>query len=144
MISTNVTPLFDLKRLARAAERAPRHTISGRVVRSSARSGEWVAPDSEVAVIQSEAPAVVRGWLPPADAGHAIEGGTAVLYFYDGTSTPARVLRVEREATRMPPERLGPLAVRGQALVLVLEPLAPLPERYRVHELPVEVRFRRW
>jgi hypothetical protein len=118
--------------------------IAGRVVRVSARSGEWVAPDGEVAVIQSEAPALVRGWLPPADARHAREGAEAVLHFFDGTSAPARVLRVEREATRMPPERLGPLAVRGQALVILLQPLAPLPEAYRVHELPVEVRFRRW
>jgi len=118
--------------------------IAGRIVRASTRTGEWVAPDSEVAVIQSEAPAVVRGWLPPADARHAIEGATAALHFYDGTTVPARVLREEREATRMPPERLGPLAVRGQAIVLVLVPLEPLPERYRVHELPVEVRFRRW
>jgi hypothetical protein len=118
--------------------------IAGRVVRTSARTDDWVAPDSEVAVIQAQTPPLVRGWVQPADARHAVEGAAAVLHFYDGTSVPARVLRVEREATRMPPERLGPLAARGQALVVVLEPLAPLPERYRVHELPVEVRFRRW
>jgi biotin carboxyl carrier protein len=118
--------------------------IAGRVVRMSARSGDWVAPDTEVAVIQAPTPPLVRGWVQPADARHAVEGAAAVLHFYDGTSVPARVLRVEREATRMPPERLGPLAARGQALVIVLEPLAPLPERYGVHDLPVEVRFRRW
>jgi hypothetical protein len=118
--------------------------IAGRVVRTSARTDDWVAPDSEVAVIQAQAAPLVRGWVQPADGHHAVEGAAAVLHFYDGTSVPARVLRVEREATRMPPERLGPLAARGLALVIVLEPLQPLPERYSVHELPVEVRFRRW
>ena len=118
--------------------------VAGRVVRVSARSGDWVAPDSEVAVIQSEAPPIVRGWLLPADVGHAREGAEAMLHFNDGTDAPARVVRVEPEAARMPPERLGPLAIRGQALVILLQPLAPLPERFRVHTLPVDVRFRRW
>ena len=65
--------------------------------------------------------------------------GTAA--FADGTNIEATVKEVVPEAQRLPPERVAPLAPRGQSIVVELQSDTPLPARYWIHYLPLDVRF---
>ena len=63
----------------------------------------------------------------------------------DGGKADASVLKVDSETARTPAERVGALAARTQSIVVVLKPDLPLPAKYRISNLPLDVRFsRQW
>ena len=65
------------------------------------------------------------------------------MIFQDGGRLPAEVLGVTAEAERQPAESVSPLVPRNLSVVVRLQPLEALPERYRVSRMPLEVRFER-
>lgn len=115
--------------------------FAGEALRTLVQPGEWVSADTEVAVLRRPEPPVVNAYLEPQRARYAQAGRRATLRFPDGSRVRARVTRVAPETTRSPPERASPLAPPGQALLVELRPETPLPERLRVHRLPLDVRF---
>ena len=60
-----------------------------------------------------------------------------------GGRLPAEVLGVTAEAERQPAESVSPLVPRNLSVVVRLRPVDPLPDRYRIFRLPLEVRFDR-
>ena len=54
-----------------------------------------------------------------------------------------RHLGVTAEAERQPAESVSPLVPRNLSVVVRLRPVDPLPDRYRIFRLPLEVRFDR-
>jgi len=105
--------------------------------------GEWVAAGSDVALVYLPDEPIVRVYISPTDMPNARVGVQTELEFMDGGRIPATVVRVGTEAARIPPERVGPLATRMQSIVADLRPDAPLPTRYRINSLPLDVRFSR-
>ncbi|AKJ31814.1 HlyD family efflux transporter periplasmic adaptor subunit [Caldimonas brevitalea] len=115
--------------------------FTGTVVRVLVRPGEWVSSDSEVAVVRGGQAPRVRAYVEPGRARYAEIGRRATLRFLDGGRIGATVAAVAPEAARLPAERVSPLTPRSQSIVVELQPDVPLPEHYRVHYLPLDVRF---
>ena len=112
------------------------------VVRQLVRSGEHVEAGTDVAVVQGTAkPPLVHAYLPPSQARYAQPGRQATLHFMDGRSLRAEVQDVISEAERTPAERVSPLTPRMPSIVVRLRPLEELPPSYRIHYLPLDVRF---
>lgn len=111
------------------------------VVRQFVHQGEWVTPGADIAVLQGPAPAMVHAYLPPDQARYAQVGRKATLRFMDGGRIRAEVADVIAEAERTPAERTSPLAPRMPSIVVRLRPVEPLPPSYRIHYLPLDVRF---
>lgn len=115
--------------------------IDGALVRLYVQRGDWVGADTEVALLRGPGEPRVMAYVDPAEVRYARPGRRAKLRFADGTALPAVVIGVAPEAQRLPAERVAPLAPRGQSIVVELRPDAPLAPRYRVHHLPLDVRF---
>ena len=111
------------------------------VVRQLVRQGERVEPDTEVAVLQGHAAPMVYAYLPPEESRYAQVGRQATLRFMDGGRVRAEVVGVVAEAERTPTERVSPLSPRMPSIVVRLSPLEALPPAYRIHQLPLDVRF---
>ncbi|PIF29014.1 multidrug resistance efflux pump [Acidovorax sp. 56] len=112
------------------------------VVRQLVRSGEHVEAGADVAVVQGTTKSpLVHAYLPPGQARYAQPGRLATLHFMDGRSLRAEVLDVVAEAERTPAERVSPLTPRMPSIVVRLKPQADLPPGYRIHYLPLDVRF---
>jgi multidrug resistance efflux pump len=112
------------------------------VVRQLVRSGEHVEAGTDIAVVQSTAsPPLVHAYLPPSQAKYAQPGRLATLHFMDGHRVRAEVQDVISEAERTPAERVSPLTPRMPSIVVRLRPQEPLPAHYRIHHLPLDVRF---
>lgn len=111
------------------------------VVRQFVHQGEWVLPGADVAVLQGPAPAMINAYLPPDKARYAQVGRKATLRFMDGGRIRAEVVDVVAEAERTPAERTSPLTPRMPSIVVRLRPVEPLPASYRIHYLPLDVRF---
>ena len=122
-----------------AALKAPFDVV---VVRQLVRAGEHVEAGADVAVVQGTAkPPLVHAYLPPSQARYAQPGRQATLHFMDGRSLRAEVQDVISEAERTPAERVSPLTPRMPSIVVRLRPLEELPPSYRIHHLPLDVRF---
>jgi biotin carboxyl carrier protein len=117
--------------------------MAGTVVRAYASSQEWLATGADVVLIQGKDEPEIRVFISPSDEKNARVGAQAELHFMDGGKMPATVIKIEAEAARMPPERVGPLATRMQSIVAILKPDQSLPAKYRISELPLDVRFSR-
>ena len=115
--------------------------FDARVVRQLVHQGEWVERGADVAVLQGPAPAMVHTYLPPDKARYAQVGRQATLRFMDGGRIRAEVVDVVAEAERTPAERTSPLTPRMPSIVARLRPVEPLPTSYRIHQLPLDVRF---
>lgn len=115
----------------------------GTIVRSFALNQDWVAQGTELFVLQRQDAPEVRVFIHPKDGRNARLGARAELRFMDGGRAGASVVKIEVEAARTPPERVGPLASRIQSIVAVLKPDQPLPSKYRIADLPMDVRFER-
>ena len=112
------------------------------VVRQLVRAGEHVEQGSDVAVVQGTSkPPLVHAYLPPNQARYAQPGRLATLHFMDGRSVRAEVQDVISEAERTPAERVSPLTPRMPSIVVRLRTLEELPSSYRIHYLPLDVRF---
>ena len=111
------------------------------IVRQLAHVGEWVERGADVAVLQGQAPAMIHTYLPPEKARYAQVGRQATLRFMDGGRMRAVVVDVIAEAERTPAERTSPLTPRMPSIVARLRPLEPMPASYRIHYLPLDVRF---
>jgi biotin carboxyl carrier protein len=111
------------------------------VVRQFVHLGEWVERGADVAVLQGPAPAMIHTYLPPDKARYAQVGRQATLRFMDGGRVRAEVVDVVAEAERTPAERTSPLTPRMPSIVARLRPVEPLPAAYRIHQLPLDVRF---
>lgn len=101
----------------------------------------WVERDSDIAVVRSKASAWIRAYVSPSNLKDCVPGTKATLLFDDGGRLPAYVSRVEPEAQKLPPDRVSPFEARNQSIVVDLVPTEPLPQRYDVYYLPLEVRF---
>lgn len=117
--------------------------MAGKVVRTYAISRDWVVAGADVMLIQRQDEPEIRVFISPSDERNAHVGAQAELRFMDGGKMNATVAKVEAEAARMPPERVGPLAARMQSIVAILKPEQPLPAKYRISDLPLDVRFSR-
>lgn len=111
------------------------------VHRTVVHKGDWVVQGAEIAVVQSKTEPLVYAYVPPDKERYAQVGKAATLRFMDGTKVPAKVVRVMPEAQSSPLERSAPLAPHTPAIVVCLQSLQPLPAAYRIHQLPLEVRF---
>lgn len=111
------------------------------VVRQLVRRGEWVVPGTDVAVLQGRGAPMVHAYVLPNEARYAQVGRQASLQFMDGGRIRAEVVGVVAEAERLPAERVSPLSPRMPSIVVRLRPLEPLPAAYRIHQLPLDVRF---
>jgi len=111
------------------------------VHRTVVHKGDWVAQGAEIAVVQSKMEPLVYAYVPPDKERYAQVGKTAILRFMDGTKVSAKVVRVMPEAQSPPLERSAPFAPRTPAIVVCLQALQPLPAAYRIHQLPLDVRF---
>jgi multidrug resistance efflux pump len=121
-----------------AAVRAP---FEARVAQVFVHAGEWQPAGADAVLLQSTAPALVQAYVDPARAARVQPGRRASLRFADGSRAPAEVVAIVAHAERVPAERVSPLAPRMPALLVKLRPLQPLPERLRIHALPLDVRF---
>ena len=114
---------------------------TGTVARHQVAQGEWIdATTDMVSLLSTEAP-VVQAFLNPKELDRTTPGQQATLIFQDGGRVAAQVLGVAAEAERQPAESVSPLVPRNLSVVVRLQPLEALPERYRVFRLPLSVRF---
>lgn len=124
-------------------EEVVRMPFSGTVAQRQVVEGEWIDANADVAsLISADAP-VVHAYLSPRELGRAVPGQRATLVFQDGGRVAAEVLGTAAEAERQPAESASPLVARNLSVVVRLQPLQALPQRYRVQRLPLEVRFER-
>lgn len=126
---------------AREPPRTVPMPFSGRVARTHVVTGEWVDASTELATLVSDAPAMVHAYVPAANLPYGLVGTPAMLKFRDGTELAAAVQGVQALAERPPSDQVSPLVPRNLSVVLVLKPSEPLPERYRIMQLPLEVHF---
>lgn len=113
------------------------------VVRQLVHQGEWVEQSADLVVLQGPAAVTIHTYLSPDKARYAQVGRHATLHFMDGGRFRAEVVDVVAEAERTPAERTSPLTPRMPSIVARLRPLEPLPPAYRIHQLPLDVRFDR-
>lgn len=118
--------------------RAP---FESRVAQVYLHPGEWHTAGTDAVLLQSTAPALVQAYVEPSRAERVQPGRRATLHFADGTRAQAEVLEIVSHVERLPAERVSPLSPRTLSLLVKLRPLEPLPERLRIHALPLEVRF---
>jgi multidrug resistance efflux pump len=124
--------------LAAHAVKAP---FEARVAQVYVHPGEWHPAGAEAVLLQSTAPALVQAYVDPSRAQRVQPGRRATLRFADGYRASAEVAEVSSHVERLPAERVSPLSPRTPSLLVKLRPLEPLPERLRVHALPLDVRF---
>lgn len=115
--------------------------FAGQIIQQYAHHSEWVDRDTDIAVIRSQRKSWIRAYLNPAEMRYARLGMRAILVFEDGGRIPATVTRIGREAQKLPPDRVSPLEARNQSIVVDLQSLADLPDRYDIYYLPLNVRF---
>jgi multidrug resistance efflux pump len=115
--------------------------IDGVVTATLALTGEVVEAGTELLVLQGRQAPMVEAYVAPSDAAYARVGRRATLRFQDGAQMPAVVSEVLPQASRVPAERVGPLSPRSQSIVVRLTPQQELPSAYRIHQLPLDVRF---
>ena len=114
---------------------------TGTVAQHRAAEGEWIDNSTELVSIINTTRAVVHAYVNPKELAQAQPGTRATLIFQDGSHLPAEVIGPTSEAEQLPSESVSPLVPRNLSIVVRLKPLQPLPERYRVYRLPLEVRF---
>lgn len=114
---------------------------TGTVAQHRAAEGEWIDNSTELVSIINTTRAVVHAYVNPRELTQAQPGTRATLIFQDGSHLPAEVIGPTSEAEQLPSESVSPLVPRNLSIVVRLKPLQPLPERYRVYRLPLEVRF---
>ena len=124
-------------------EEIVRMPFTGIVSSRQATEGEWVDANSNIASLLSTDDPVIHAYLEPRELDRATPGQSATLIFQDGGRVAAKVLGVAAEAERQPTESSSPLMARNLSVVVRLQPLEALPERYRVSRMPLEVRFER-
>lgn len=117
--------------------------VAGKIVRTYAINQDWVAQGSDLLLLQRQDAPEIRVFINPSDERNARVGARAQLRFMDGGRAEASVVKIEAEAARTPPERVGPLAARTQSIVAVLKPDHALPVKYHIADLPMDVRFER-
>jgi HlyD family secretion protein len=118
-----------------------RSPFEARVAQVYLHAGEWQAAGTDAVLLQSTAPALVQAYVDPARAQRVQPGRRATLRFADGHRAPAEVVEIISHVERLPAERVSPLSPRTPSLLVKLRPLEPLPERLRIHALPLDVRF---
>ena len=131
--SVNVTRKVQLVRMP----------FDGVVSAQQVAEGEWISASTDLAALLSTAAPMIHAYLAPSDIQYAAKGRHATLIFQDGGRLPAEVLGVTAEAERQPAESVSPLVPRNLSVVVRLRPVDPLPDRYRIFRLPLEVRFDR-
>ena len=124
-------------------EQLVRMPFDGVVSAPQVAEGEWISASTDLAALLSTAAPMIHAYLAPSDIQYAAKGRHATLIFQDGGRLPAEVLGVTAEAERQPAESVSPLVPRNLSVVVRLRPVDPLPDRYRIFRLPLEVRFDR-
>lgn len=114
---------------------------SGVVAQVFGNEGEWFNEGAEIIDIRIDRPARIEVYVEPEWARHAKVGQRATIVFLDGYAHRGRVTEVKMSAQRLPADRANPLTVRRHSIIAMLEPEGRLPEPYRIHLLPVNVRF---
>ena len=119
---------------------------AGRVTEIDVVEGEIVGVGSRLMTLRlKEGAPRVDVYLPPELAGYAGEGQPLTLHFPDGMTLDARLSGAPEEARRLPPDLRTPFSDHQVGLVVTAEPLTPLPERWRLDNVPVTARFpSRW
>lgn len=119
-------------------------TFDAQVARVYVHAGEWHPAGTEAVLLQSAGPARVQAYLDPSQARRAEPGRRVTLRFADGHRAAAEVVEIVPHVERLPAERVSPLSPRTASLLVQLRPLEPLPARYRIHGLPLDVQFGLW
>lgn len=118
--------------------------FDGIVAQRLAHAGQWVTADTDVLVLQSPRSPTIMAYIDAKYGRYAQQGQPATLKLFNGETVRAKVIDVSLQASRLPAERVSPLSPRSQSIVVTLEPETPLQARYRIHMLPLDVRFDRW
>jgi multidrug resistance efflux pump len=112
-----------------------------KVLRTLVHKGDWVAPGTDIAVVQTNAEPLVYAYLPAKEARYAQLGREATLRFMDGGRVRAKVVGLAPEVQGTPADRVSPLTPRTTSIVVRLQAVTPLPESYHIQQLPLDVRF---
>ena len=131
---------------AQAAVVAPvvHAAFDAQVARVYVHAGEWHPAGAEAVLLQSAGPAQVQAYLDPSQARRAQPGRRVTLRFADGHRAAAEVAEIVPHVERLPADRVSPLSPRTASVLVMLRPLEPLPARYRIHGLPLDVQFGLW
>jgi multidrug resistance efflux pump len=114
---------------------------AGRIIDVYAQEGEVVDAGVPLLLIGlPERPRLIA-YLDPRYADRVHNGKAATVSFPDGGTIQANVVRPLEVTKRLPAELVGPLGVRHMAVLLRLTTDSGLPKRYRVHGLPMSIRF---
>jgi HlyD family secretion protein len=105
------------------------------------KPGEWLVESTEIADVRAHGSPKIEVYVEPSWANEAKVGHLATINFLDGYSHRAKVAEVKMTAQRLPPDRANPLVVRHHSIIAMLDPVTPLPTRYRINILPVNVEF---
>lgn len=118
--------------------------FDAQVARVYVHAGEWHPAGAEAVLLQSAGPPQVQAYLDPAEARRAQPGRRVTLRFADGHRAAAEVAEIVPHVERLPADRVSPLSPRTASVLVMLRPLEPLPARYRIHGLPLDVQFGLW
>jgi multidrug resistance efflux pump len=120
---------------------APLAPVAGAVSRTFVHVGDSVTPGTDLLQLVPDRPPVVRAYVEASQSRYAELGRRATLRFLDGLRVDATVVAIEPEAARLPSDRVAPLVPATPSILVELKPDQPLPERYRINQLPLDVRF---
>lgn len=137
----SATDLAAQPEAAAPATTAVTSTAGAKVLRTLVHRGDWVAPGTDIAVLQTNAEPLVYAYLPAKEARYAQLGREATLRFMDGGRVRAKVVGLAPEVQGTPADRVSPLTPRTTSIVVRLQAVTPLPESYHIQQLPLDVRF---
>ena len=127
-------------RLGQLGLRAP---TGGRVIEVLVAPGEAVGPGSLLVRLESNGAPRLWIYLRPDQASWAQPNRLVEVQMPDGRWRPAQVLGPANLARRLPPGLPAPLGSEGLTLQVPARLLEPLPPRWQVDQLPLQVRFPR-
>lgn len=128
------------QRLAGLEVRAPE---DGRVLDIVVDPGESVAAGLPLLTLEKRQQVQVWVYLPARHAAYAQPGQELTLHLPDGSWQAARVVRQVYDTARVPAELQAPFAAAARNLLVLVEPVEPLAELWRVNQLGLEARFPR-
>lgn len=102
---------------------------------------EWVKVGTPLLLLSIPTEFYIEAYLEPKHAKYAKINAKVTIRFPDGKKILG-IVKVKPENTKpLPPEMVGTLGTRNTELLVRIEPLAPIPARYRIDGIPVRVRF---
>jgi multidrug resistance efflux pump len=115
--------------------------VAGSVSRTFVHAGDWVTPGTDLVQLAADRPPLIHAYVEASQSRYAEVGRRATLRFLDGLQVGASVIGIAPQAARLPSDRVAPLVPATQSILVELKPDQPLPQRYRIDELPLDVRF---